>query len=90
VGWLVQYALTDIEVSDTERYVATLDIVEWRKATRHRTLYLCSTSGMPLRNVATRFHLPEFDFSACLHSEYNERLRETDENLDLAELHAPL
>jgi hypothetical protein len=85
-----KYDLAEIVVSETERYPATLDIVEWRKSTQHRTLYLCSTTGMPLRKVATRFHLPEFNFTAYLRSEYNEKLRETDENLDLAELHAPL
>jgi len=85
-----KFQLADIEVSDTERYAATLDIVEWRNSTQHRTLYLCSTSGMPLRKVPTRFHIPDFNFSAYLRSEYNEKLRETDENLDLAELHAPL
>jgi hypothetical protein len=45
---------------------------------------------MPLRKVATRFHVPGFNFSAYLKSAYNEKLRETDENLDLAELHTPL
>jgi hypothetical protein len=85
-----QYDLAVVEVSEAERYSATLDIVEWRKSTQHRTLYLCSTTGMPLRKVSTRFHVPGFNFSAYLKSAYNEKLRETDENLDLAELHAPL
>ena len=31
---------------------------------------------MPLRRVATRFHTPNFHFSAYLRSEYNEKLRD--------------
>lgn len=85
-----RYELAHIVVSETESYPATLDIVEWRKLAQHRTLYLCSSTGMPLRKVATRFHLPEFNFSGYLRSAYNEKLREYDENLDLADLHAPL
>jgi hypothetical protein len=84
------FDLAEIVVSEAEKYSATLDIVEWRKPTPFRSLYLCSSTGMPLRKVATRFQLAQFNFSAYLRSEYNEKLRETDENLDLAELHAPL
>jgi hypothetical protein len=83
------FDLADIVVSPTETYKATLDVVEWQSATQ-RVLYLCSPSGMPLRRVATRFHTPNFHFSAYLRSEYNEKLREGDEELYLAEMHAPL
>lgn len=86
----VKFELADIEVSETEKYSATLDVVEWRKSAPFRSFYLCSSTGMPLRKVPTRFQLAPFNFSAYLRSEYNEKLRETDENLDLAELHAPL
>jgi hypothetical protein len=83
------FDLADILVTEQEVYKATLDVVEWR-ATTQRILYLCSRSGMPYSRVDTRFHTPAFHFSAYLRSEYHEKLREGDENLYLAELHAPL
>jgi hypothetical protein len=83
------FELADISVSEQDVYKATLDVVEWRAATQ-RILYLCSRSGMPYSRVDTRFHTPSFHFSAYLRSEYNEKLREGDEDLYLAELHAPL
>jgi hypothetical protein len=83
------FDLAEIAVSSSEMYKATLDVVEWRSATQ-RTLYLCSRSGMPFRRVATRFHTPNFHFSAYFRSEYIEKLREGDEELFLAELHSPL
>jgi hypothetical protein len=83
------FGLADISVSEQEVYKATLDVVEWRGTTQ-RILYLCSQSGMPYSRVDTRFHTPAFHFSAYLRSEYNEKLKEGDENLYLAELHAPL
>jgi len=83
------FDLADIVAKPGETYKATLDVVEWRSATQ-RILYLCSGSGMPLLRMATRFHTPNFQFSAYLRSEYNDKLREGDENLLLAEMHAPL
>jgi len=83
------FDLADIEVSPTETYKATLDVVEWLSVTQ-RILYLCSESGMPFRRVATRFHTPSFHFSAYLRSQYNEKLREGDEELYLAEMNVPL
>jgi hypothetical protein len=83
------FTLSDVDASPNGNYEARLDVVEWRGATQ-RILYLCNRSGMPLVRVATRFHTPNFHFSAYLRSEYNEKLREGDEGLYLAEMHAPL
>lgn len=48
-------------------YPATLDIIEWRNASR-RVLYLCSEAGFPLSHVETRFHVGDLQFAAYLKS----------------------
>lgn len=58
-----------IKDDDGNEHPAQLHLIEWRADTK-RILYLCSQSGFPLDQVGTRFHVPEFSFSAYLKSPY--------------------
>jgi hypothetical protein len=64
-----QIGLPPFTDEDGKEYAAELEIVEWRSDTK-RTLYLCSEAGFPLEQVETRFHIPQFSFSAYLKSSY--------------------
>jgi hypothetical protein len=69
-------------------YPVELEVVEWKRETK-RTLYLCSSTGFPLDQVETRFHVPGFTFSAYLKSKYVDVLHEADA-ISLSEMDAPL
>jgi Histidine kinase-, DNA gyrase B-, and HSP90-like ATPase len=73
---------------DGNEYLVELEIVEWKRETK-RTLYLCSSTGFPLDQVETRFHVPGFAFSGYLKSKYVDVLHEADA-ISLSEMDAPL
>jgi hypothetical protein len=79
--------LQSVLVDDVE-YPVELEIVEWKRETK-RTLYLCSSTGFPLDQVETRFHVPGYAFSAYLKSKYVDVLHEADA-ISLSEMDAPL
>jgi len=79
--------LQPVVANDIE-YPVELEIVEWKRETK-RTLYLCSSTGFPLDQVETRFHVPGFAFSAYLKSKYIDVLHEADA-ISLSEMDAPL
>ena len=58
-----------IKDEDGEEHRADLSLIEWKRRSM-RALYLCSENGFPLDRVETRFHVPEFAFSAYLKSPY--------------------
>ncbi len=80
-------SLADIEYED-EVFPATLEIIEWRSATR-RALYLCNEAGFPLSQVEARFHVGDFQFSSYLKSPFITKLH-GDSVLELAELNPSL
>ena len=61
--------MPSITDGDGTKHRTDLSLIEW-KSHSMRTLYLCSESGFPLDRVETRFHVPEFAFSAYLKSSY--------------------
>jgi hypothetical protein len=61
-----------------------LELVEWRIATK-RALYLCNEQGFPLSQVASHFHVGDFQFSAYLKSTFVTRLHHNAQ-LELAEM----
>lgn len=67
---------------------AELEIIEWR-STAKRALYLCNPQGFPLSQVATRFHVGSFYFSAYLKSPFIARLHQ-DAALEMAEMNPQL
>lgn len=77
-------SLEPIKAADGKEFPAELDIVEWKHDTK-RTLYLCTSSGFPLTQVDTRFHVGPFYFSAYLKSDYVTELH-NEERLGVAEL----
>ena len=58
-----------IKGEDGVDHPVDLSLVEW-KGPSNRALYLCSENGFPLDRIQTRFHVPEFAFSAYLKSRY--------------------
>lgn len=79
-----QLTLPPIKDADGTEYPAELHLIEWRADTK-RTLYLCSENGFPLDQVETRFHVPDFSFSAYLKSPYIAALH-NDGRLGVAEM----
>lgn len=76
--------LPAIKADDGNEHAVDLHLIEWRADTS-RTLYLCSESGFPLDQVAARFHVTGFAFSAYLKSTYISALHK-DEQLSLANM----
>lgn len=73
------------QIQDEETlYPAELEIIEWRSTTK-RALYLCNPQGFPLSQIATRFHVGSFYFSAYLKSPFIVRL-DQDAALQTAEM----
>ena len=73
-----------IEDEDGVDHQVDLSLVEW-KGRSNRALYLCSENGFPLDRIQTRFHVPEFSFSAYLKSRYISVLH-NDGRLTLADM----
>lgn len=69
-------------------YPVNIEIIEWKTATK-RALYLCNEQGFPLSQVATHFHIGNFQFSAYLKSPFITQLH-NDALLDLAEMNPQL
>lgn len=65
-------------------YPVELEIIEWRAATK-RALYLCNERGFPLSQVASRFHVGNFQFSSYLKSPFISKLHQ-EAQLELAEM----
>ena len=87
IATTAEFSLEPIE-EDGETFSVALEIIEWRTATK-RALYLCNEQGFPLSQVATRFHVGDFQFSAYLKSPFVTQLHEQ-AVLDLAEMHPVL
>lgn len=83
----VKFALDPID-EDAVTHPVNLEIIEWRTASK-RALYLCNVQGFPLSQVATRFHVGDFHFSAYLKSSYIRKLHE-EAVLELAEMNSVL
>jgi hypothetical protein len=81
------FSLRPIE-DEGQRHPVELEIIEWRSTTK-RALYLCNEQGFPLSQVATRFHVAGFQFSAYLKSSFIARLHQ-DAALEVAEMHPQL
>lgn len=77
-------SLPPIEKDDGAQHEVQLEVIEWRTDAR-RVLYLCSASGFPFDQVETRFHIPDFSFSAYLKSSYVEELHK-EERVALSEM----
>jgi hypothetical protein len=76
-------------IQDEDRlHPVDLEIIEWRTATK-RALFLCNEQGFPLSQVATRFHVGAFQFSAYLKSPFIAQLHQ-EAQLELAEMHPKL
>ena len=69
---------------EDKSYPVELEIIEWRTAAK-RALYLCNEQGFPLSQVATRFHVGGFHFSAYLKSPFIAWLHQ-DAQLEFAEM----
>jgi hypothetical protein len=87
ISSIKEFQLEDIILEET-RYKADLEIIEWRTVTK-RALYLCNEAGFPLSQVATRFHVGNFNFSAYLKSPLIARLYE-EMQLELVEMNPQL
>lgn len=79
-----QIVLPSITDDSGTEHAVSLHIIEWRTDTK-RTLYLCSESGFPVDQVETKFHIPNFSFSAYLKSSYVSALH-NEERLGLADM----
>jgi hypothetical protein len=81
------FSLHPIKEEET-LHPAELEIIEWR-TTAKRALYLCNPQGFPLSQVATRFHIGSFYFSAYLKSPFIASLHQ-DAALEMAEMNPQL
>ena len=78
------YDLPDIETADSEKFTASLEIVEWRIKAERR-LFFCDANGFPLDETSPGIHAPSFEFTAYLKSDYFANLLATNV-LDLANM----
>lgn len=83
----IAFNLTDIN-SNGKVYPVRLDVVEWDSIT-HRALFLCNANRFPLVQVARRFHVGNFHFSAYLNTSFLDTLQK-DGTVDLAEMQTPI
>ncbi len=81
------FNLPDIDV-DGKVYSARLELVEW-KGISQRALFLCNEKRFPLAQVARRFHVGEYQFSAYLQSAYLS-VAQQEGTVDLAEMQTPI
>jgi hypothetical protein len=74
-----------LSVADQEEsHKVELQIIEWKSQTK-RTLYLCTSSGFPVDQVDTRFHVGSFSFSAYVKSTFFDKMQK-EGRIGLAEL----
>jgi hypothetical protein len=80
-----QTTLTLAVIADQEdSHKVELQIIEWKSQTK-RVLYLCTSSGFPVDQVDTRFHVGSFSFSAYVKSTFFDKMQK-EGRIGLAEL----